>query len=77
MSTKGDPVFTFSLPKGAARPFAPRQLLHWALYCTLLEIRTYQENFQNEENQKLRWNHEKQGSLPSNTKSCCLSVFAR
>jgi len=28
MSAKGDPVFTFSLPGGAARPLAPGQLRH-------------------------------------------------
>jgi len=29
MSTKGGPVFTFSLPEGAARPTPPRHLRHW------------------------------------------------
>jgi len=28
MSAEGGPVFTFSLPGGAARPLAPRQLRH-------------------------------------------------
>jgi len=28
MSTEGGPVFTFSLPGGAARPLAPCQLRH-------------------------------------------------
>jgi len=31
MSSKGGPVFTFSLPGGATRPLAPRQLRHWLL----------------------------------------------
>jgi len=29
MSTRGGPVFTFSLPGGVARPLAPCQLRHW------------------------------------------------
>ena len=28
ISAKGDPVLTFSLPGGACRPLAPRQLRH-------------------------------------------------
>ena len=72
-----------TLRSGARRAHAGVLLCH-----TLPEIRTYQENFQNEENQKLRWNHEKQGSFPSNTKWClsafttetfpsCFSMFAK
>jgi len=30
MSTKGGPVFTFSLPGGRLAPLATRQLRHWS-----------------------------------------------
>jgi len=37
MSTKGGPVFTFSLPGGAARYLVPRQLRHCLQHPKTLE----------------------------------------
>jgi len=38
ISARGDPVFTFSLPGGADRPFASRQFRHRSWHMGMLKV---------------------------------------
>jgi len=38
ISAKGDPVLTFSLPGGACRPLAPRQLRHCLVWDCAVDV---------------------------------------
>ena len=38
MSAKGAPVFTFSLPRGAARSLAPRSVMPLIIYTSIIKL---------------------------------------